>query len=90
MLNVEAENGVSLGEFCEAVFGAGPRNQEQQWEAENELHIGVLRPLCWAGLLDENHSKGGELATQTYEKTKLWPDILNLRTDEVVWKSMPH
>ncbi len=80
ILNVEAENGLSIGEFCSAVFGAAPRSREQQWHAESELYTCILRPLCWAGLLDERRSRGGGLATNTYQKTPLWTDMLNLKT----------
>jgi hypothetical protein len=81
ILNVEAENGLSLGEFCAVFFGAGPRNREQQWDAEGELYIGVLRPLCWAGFLDENRGNGGGLAAHTYQKTRLWREIFALKND---------
>lgn len=81
ILNVEAENGLSLGEFCTSIFGGGPRNREQQWEAEGEIYIGVLRPLCWAGLLVDHRSKGGGQAAHTYQKTALWSDIFALTTD---------
>lgn len=90
ILNVEAENGVSLGEFCSIIFGTEPRNREQQWEAEGELYIGVLRPLSWAGFLDEHRSKGGGLATHTYQKTALWPAIFTLKTDGMVRPAMRH
>lgn len=90
ILNVEAENGVSLGEFCSIIFGTGPRNREQQWEAEGELYIGVLRHLCWAGFLDEHRSNGGGLAMHTYQKTALWPAIFTLKTDDMVRPAMRH
>jgi hypothetical protein len=90
ILNLEAENGISLGEFCSAVFGAGPRDREQQWEAEGELYISVLRPLCWAGLLDEQHSRGGGLATHTYQKTPLWSEVFALKTDGRVRRVVRH
>jgi hypothetical protein len=81
ILNVEAENGLSLGEFCYAVLGAAPRSREQQWHAESELYTGLLRPLCWAGLLDEQRSRSGGLVANTYQKTKLWRDMFALKTD---------
>jgi hypothetical protein len=90
ILNVEAENGLSLGEFCSAVFGAAPRIREQQWYAESELYTGILRPLCWAGVLDEQRSRGGGLATHTYQKTPLWSDMFALKTDGLVRPAMRH
>jgi hypothetical protein len=90
ILNGEAENGISLGEFCSAVFGAAARSREQQWRAESELYAGILRPLCWAGLLDERRSRGGGLATNTYQKTTLWSDILALKTDGRVRRAVRH
>ena len=90
ILNVEAENGISLGEFCDAVFGRAPRNREQQWHAESELYTGILRPLCWAGLLDERHSRGGGLAAHTYQKTALWRAVFALKTDGLVRPAMRH
>jgi hypothetical protein len=90
ILNVEAENGLSLGEFCSSVFGTAPRSREQQWQAESELYTGILRPLCWAGLLDEQRSKGGGLATNSYQKTPLWSDMLALKTDGRVRRVVRH
>jgi len=90
ILNVEAENGISLGEFCDTVFGRAPRNREQQWHAESELYTGILRPLCWAGLLDERRSRGGGLSTHTYQKTPLWSSIFALKTDSMVRTPMLH
>lgn len=90
ILNIEAENGISLGEFCNAVFGTGTRNREQQWYAESELYIGILRPLCWAGLLDEHRSRGGGLAAHTYQKTGLWPAVFALKSDSLVRPALRH
>jgi hypothetical protein len=91
ILNVEAENGLSLGEFCTAVFGAATRSREQQWYAESELYTGILRPLCWAGLLDERRSRGGgELAVNTYQKTPLWSEVFALKTDGRVRRVVRH
>jgi len=90
ILNVEAENGLSLGEFCSAIFGHGQRNREQQWEAEGELYIGVLRPLCWAGLLDEHRNRVGGLGDHTYQKTALWSVLFALQTDGHVRPAVRH
>jgi hypothetical protein len=90
ILNVEAENGISLGEFCDTVFGRAPRNREQQWHAESELYTGTLRPLCWAGLLDERRSRGGGLSTHTYQKTKLWGELFALKSDSQVRPAVRH
>ena len=90
ILNVEAENGISLGEFCNAVFGAAPRSREQQWHAESELYTGILRPLCWAGLLDERRSRGGGLTAHAYQKTRLWGELFALKSDSQVRPAVRH
>lgn len=90
VLNIEAENGVSLGEFCAALYGPVTRDREQQRRAESELYTGILRPLCWAGLLDEHRSRGAGLAAHTYQKTALWPVLFALQTDGRVRPAVRH
>ena len=90
VLNIEAENGVSLGEFCAALYGPVTRDREQQRRAESELYTGILRPLCWAGLLDEHRSRGAGLAANTYQKTALWPVLFALQTDGRVRPAVRH
>ena len=90
VLNIEAENGVSLGEFCAALYGPVTRDWEQQRHAESELYTGILRPLCWAGLLEEHRSRGGGLATHTYQKTALWSVLFALQTDGRVRPAVRH
>lgn len=90
ILNVEAEHGVSLGEFCSAIFGSDPRSREQQWYVDSELYTGILRPLCWAGILDERRSRGGGLADHTYQKTQLWSEVFALKSDSQVSPVVRH
>jgi hypothetical protein len=90
VLNIEAENGVSLGEFCAALYGPVTRDREQQWRVESELYTGILRPLCWAGLLDEHRSRVGGLGDNIYQKTALWPVLFALQTDGRVRPAVRH
>jgi hypothetical protein len=90
VLNIEAENGVSLGEFCAALYGPLTRKREQQRHAESKIYTGILRPLCWAGLLEEHRSRGSGLAAHTYQKTPLWPLLFALQTDACVRPAVRH
>ena len=90
VLNIEAENGVSLGEFCAALYGPVTLDREQQWRVESELYTGILRPLCWAGLLDEHRSRVGGLGDNIYQKTALWPVLFALQTDGRVRPAVRH
>jgi hypothetical protein len=90
VLNIEAENGVSLGEFCAALYGPVTRDWKQQLDAESEIYTGILRPLCWAGLLEEHRSRGSGLAAHTYQKTALWPLLFALQTDARVRPAVRH
>jgi len=79
-----------LGEFCAALYGLVTRDREQQWRVESELYTGILRPLCWAGLLEEHRSRGGGLGDNTYQKTALWPELFALQTDGRVRPAVRH
>jgi hypothetical protein len=66
------------------------RDWKQQLDAESEIYTGILRPLCWAGLLEEHRSRGSGLAAHTYQKTVLWPLLFALQTDARVRPAVRH
>lgn len=56
-----------------------------------QLYIQVLRPLCWAGLLQQ----GRGTATYRFEeavfmKTPLWRATLRLETDRMAGRAARH
>ena len=92
ILNVEAEDGITGADlrrtlYGEPELGPGPRYDD----ILGSLYLNVLRPLCWAGLLQENRAKG-LLRTResTFTKTPLWKAALRLETDGMVSGATHH
>ncbi len=81
----------SLAVMSLFIFDVGPFPGEPfQRHAEGEIYTGILRPLCWAGLLDEHRSRGAGLAAHTYQKAALWPLLFALQTDGRVRPAVRH
>jgi len=79
-LNIEAQMGFSEERLCAVLFGtAGGKD----YRLASMTYVHVLRPLCWAGLLDEHR---GELYSveRLYTKTPLWRAALALETDAIL------
>ncbi|MFN4010744.1 MAG: hypothetical protein ACK4K8_12370 [Pannonibacter sp.] len=83
MLNVETRNGASGGQLRRVFFGepkSGPAWQHDH--ATRDLYIGVLRPLCWAGLLQKTEVAGSFSDSDAiFSRTPLWQAALRLDTD---------
>jgi hypothetical protein len=56
-----------------------------------QLYIQVLRPLCWAGLLQQERGKASyRFEEAVFMKTPLWRAALRLETDRLVRKQIRH
>jgi hypothetical protein len=78
VINVEAERGASLNSLRRTLYGQ-PDSAGHD-ETALALFIGVLRPLCWAGLItmDLSYTTRGD---SSVIKTELWRRYLRLETD---------
>ncbi|TYO89265.1 hypothetical protein [Oceanicella actignis] len=85
VLNVETEDGATGGHLRRVLFGepeAGPLPRYD--DVMGQLYIQVLRPLCWAGLLQQEHGAAGyRFEEAVFMKTPLWRAALRLETDGV-------
>ena len=83
VLNVETQNGATGGALRRVFFGepeSGPVWQHD-WPMSG-LYINVLRPLCWAGLLQKTEDAGNlRHSDAVFTKTPLWQAALQLDTD---------
>ena len=82
VINVEAHSGISEEKLCSLLYGSG--EQETRYEDVRQraaLYIHILRPLCWAGLLNEVRTGQGFARQEHFFKTPLWSAALSLETD---------
>lgn len=83
VLNVETEDGAIGGHLRRVLFGepdAGPPPRYD--EVMGQFYIQVLRPLCWAGLLQQERGAiGFRFEEAVFMKTPLWRATLRLETD---------
>ena len=77
VIDIEAATGGAGKTLTEVLFGpdqsAGPYDLRT-----SALYDGVLKPLIWAGLLDENLDLGRKLADRVFTITPLWRRYLEL------------
>ncbi|MEO7384787.1 MAG: hypothetical protein ABIU18_07625 [Novosphingobium sp.] len=82
VINVEAQAGVSEERLISVLYG---RDEEDiryyDYKLSAAFYVHVLRPLCWAGLLEEQRSGTGLGQRELFTKTALWSAALKLKTD---------
>ena len=84
VLNVETEDGATGADLRRVLFGE-PDPTGGFDDVLSSLHIQVLRPLCWTGLLEESRAKGLLRARESiFTKTPLWRAAMRLETDGMV------
>jgi hypothetical protein len=83
VLNVETRNGATGGHLRRIFFGEPESGPVWRYdEAMGGLYITVLRPLCWAGLLQKTEGAGSfRFSEAVFTKTPLWQAALQLDTD---------
>lgn len=82
VINVEAHTGVSEERLCSVLFGGEEEEfRRHDYQLAASFYIHVLRPLCWAGLLEEHRIGAALEQREVYTKTPLWVAALNLETD---------
>ena len=80
VLNVEAENGMTRLELRTTLYGA-PDKENLFDLLASSLYVQVLRPLCWAGLIQETTETGVMRKNAPFLKSPLWREALQLDTD---------
>ena len=80
VINVEANHGTSRSALRHALYGE-PESSDTFYDSiASALYVTVLRPLCWAGLLEEEDPHRS-LSNEKFTKTELWRRTLRLDTD---------
>ena len=92
VLNVETEDGATGAHLRRVLFGepeTGPLPHYD--EVMGQLYIQVLRPLCWAGLLQQERGTASyRFEEAVFMKTPLWRSALVLDTDAQVAPAIRH
>jgi hypothetical protein len=87
ILNVEAQMGLTEERFCAVLFGA---DRGKDYRLKSMTYVHILRPLCWAGLLDEGRHGEPYPIERLYTKTPLWHAALALETDAILQAPSRH
>lgn len=88
VLNIEAEDGATGAHLRQVLYGhPGPGFDATM----SGLYIRVLRPLCWAGLLEKQDGASWYRTEEAlFVKTPLWKSALVLDTDDEVAPATRH
>jgi len=81
VINVEANQGTTKAALFEAFYGEPEDWHTSGWREMAAFSSYVLRPLVWAGLLDETKDDGARKQDCHVFKTSLWRSTLNLETN---------
>lgn len=81
VINIEADRGCDLAHLRAALYGPPDTDRYAYDRIGTTLYLTVLRPLCWAGLLQSDESTGRSREALFY-KTELWRRYVRLRTDQ--------
>lgn len=85
VINMEAQI-ATTGQTLFANFFEVPENQQGLFSNHKtaSFYAGVLRPLCWLGLLEEIEAANNYFADRLFVKTPLWQACLRLETDHML------
>jgi len=90
VLNLETEDGITGGKLCDILYGPPDQGEGAINLALHSLYSHVLRPLCWAGLIEEHFPNGRRVVDRVYVKTALWKSALRLDTDDRIRRATRH
>jgi len=89
--NIEAQVTVIEERLCSVLYGGEEEDiRRRDFKLTASLYVHVLRPLCWAGLLNEHRTGTGFSRRDFYTKTPLWPAALKLETDRHLLPATRH
>ncbi len=89
VLNIEVEDGASIKQLYEVLYGMAP-DDLSGWQEINAFSHCVLEPLCWAGLLVEVEAEHQRIGESQYFKTPLWSSALKLETNDILEPAQRH
>jgi hypothetical protein len=78
VIDREAHVGVNEARLCAVLFGGSEKDALRDSQMRSILYLHVLRPLCWAGLLEEHRQGRGFDRVRLFVKTPLWAAALDL------------
>ncbi|MGY8606100.1 hypothetical protein ACTVH1_10430 [Gluconobacter cerinus] len=91
VINIEAQVAVTEEQLCSVLYGGEEEDiRRRDFKLTASLYVHVLRPLCWAGLLNEHRTGTGFSRRDFYTKTPLWPAALSLETDRHLHPATRH
>ena len=92
VLNIETEDRATGAHLRRVLFGEPEKGPLPRYDVVmGQLYIQVLRPLCWAGLLQqERGTLSYRFEDAVFMKTPLWRAALRLETDAVVGRVTRH
>ncbi|SFC00625.1 hypothetical protein [Tropicimonas isoalkanivorans] len=92
VLNVETEDGATGARLRRVLFGEPEKEPLPRYDGVmGQLYIQVLRPLCWAGLLQQGRGTASYRFEETvFMKTPLWRAAIRLETDQRVRRAQRH
>jgi hypothetical protein len=90
VINVEAQAGVSEERLCSVLYGGEEEYRRHEFELSGTFYIHILRPLCWAGLLQAHRTGKRFMKSEVYTKTPLWAAALRLETDRHLQEPTRH
>lgn len=85
VINVEAEDAITGQELFSRFYGFDNRSNPLAPRRDvTGFYVSILRPLCWAGLLEEMRTANDWHTDRLYQKTPLWRAALKLDTDHMI------
>lgn len=87
VINMEAETGCTAIGLVRTLYGMEdePDHYDRAYQDMRlGLLIGVLRPLCWLGVLAETRKGQSRFSDGVYNKTALWSAALRLESDRAL------
>jgi hypothetical protein len=86
LLNIKAREGCTPMEVVKILYpDLAPLSETEMtleaWELKSDLKYGVLRRLCWLGLLYEAREGLTLFQDGSFHKTPLWSACLQLESD---------
>ena len=85
VINIEAQDSITGQELFSKFYGYDDRpNPLAPRRSISGFYVAVLRPLCWAGLLEETRIANDWFADRMFRKTALWSAALRLDTDHMI------
>ena len=85
VINVEAQQGATEGRLCSVLFGGAEMDyRAHEYRLAATFYIHVLRPLTWAGLMQEHRTGRGLQREEIFTKSPLWAAALDMDTDHLL------